>query len=969
MQKGLNSLKKNFPGLLVLGVALLVYAKTVAPTVSFWDSGEFIASGAMLQIPHPPGAPVYLILARIFSLLAPDSTSVAFFVNLLSVVASAFAVFFVYKILVLFFQMVRDHNEQKPYWIEEFAAVTGALLFAFTDTFWFSAVEAEVYALSLFFSAITLWVFLKWYVCEDAAPRLFYLGVFLLGLSIGVHLLNLLMTPVFVLLFFWKQYGYSLKVTLKGLFLGFVALGILFLGLVSNGLWPAMKMEILLVNHWGWPQHSGLVMWLVLIIFALVAGLIITHKKHPVVHLCTLVVALLFMGWTSYLMVPVRAAANPYINMNTPDNVFAMHDYINRTQYGSRPLISGPHAWAQTENWEVAHRYVFDESQSKYESVPAGSVLEFREDDYVFFPRMYSRQSHHIEGYEWWSGFDGEMDDPELAHQLDFFLKYQLGHSYFRYFLWNFAGRQNDEQGHGDIVSGNWATGIDFIDGQLLGNRDHLHSGEVYSAAANHYFGLPLILIFIGLFFLFSVGHGRLRVLILLGTIFLISGPLLVLYLNQPPYEPRERDYVYVASFMALAMFAAMGLYSLLKTIYRFSQSALTAGLSGFLLFLAGPGLLFSVNLNDHDRSDRYLAHDLAASQLRSCPANSILFTYGDNDTYPLWYLQQIENVRPDVRLVNIGLLHTSWYQEYLRQNHNGNYPLEMTLPKSFYRDNVAELFPVSSIHSAPEAANAVLKKLSAGLSASNGEPDINNRLHPVWELSLPEGKFLQVNLQRQYLSMGNLALMDVVASNADKRPVCFTRNMELQSLGGLKEHLRDFGLVWKLSAMEYSELELQQTLNNRYVVFTDSISIGRNETWYDNTCRQALSTSGYRTTSLELVRDLLARGDKDRARKVLVKSMREWPFSPMQKQERMLETARLMQLSGDVTGASRLVDNMVYVNLLDLYNLYYSGFDLEYLKRRYCRFFNDLYDLAQQLEMEERAVELEMELQMICSF
>jgi hypothetical protein len=969
MQKGLIFLKKNFPGLLVLGAALLVYGKTVAPTVSFWDSGEFIASGALLQVPHPPGAPVYLLLARVFSLLAPDVTHVAFFVNLLSAVASAFAVFFIYKILVLFFRLLRDENKQKPIWIGPFAAVTGALLFAFTDTFCFSAVEAEVYALSLFFSAITLWVFLKWYMLEQASPRLFYLGVFLLGLSIGVHLLNLLMTPVFVLLFFWKQFGHNVKITIKGLIWGFGVLGGLFFGLVSYGLWPAMKLEILLVNHWGWPQHAGLVMWLALMVTGLVVGLVITYRRNPAVHFGFMIVSLVFVGWTSYLMVPVRASANPYINMNAPDNVFAMHDYINRTQYGSRPLVMGPHAWAQAGDWNVAHRYDFNESRSKYELIPSGSVLEFGEDDYVFFPRMYSRQSHHVEGYEWWSGLEGEMDAPEFSHQLDFFLKYQVGHGYLRYLMWNFAGRQNDEQGHGDIISGNWATGIGFIDEHLLGSREHLHSGEVYNAAANHYYGLPLIFVFVGLFFLISAGRGRMRVFVLLGTIFLITGPLLVLYLNQPPYEPRERDYVYVASFMALAMFAAIGIYSILKAIYRLSESSLTAGLSGLLLFLAGPGLLFSVNLNDHDRSERYLARDLAASQLRSCPANSILFTYGDNDTYPLWYVQQIEKVRPDVRLVNLGLLHTNWYQSYIRQAYEGNPGLKMTLPKAFYRNNAVEFFPVSSIYSAPEAGNVVLEKMAVGVPDAQKDKLFDTRIHPEWNISLPGGKSLQMNLQRQYLSMGNLALLDIVATNGGKRHVCFTRNVELHSLGALENHLQGFGLNWKLSAHSSVESESPETLNVKYAIFIDSISVGRNETWYDNTCRQALATSGYRTTALELARELLARGDKERARNVMRKSIKGWPFSPMQNQARILETARLMQMSEDSAGASQLVDNLVYVNLLDLYNFYYSGFDLEYLKRRYCQFFTDLHTLAQQLEMNERAIEIEMELQMICSF
>lgn len=968
MHKGLNYLKKNFPGLLILGISLLVYGKTVAPTVSFWDSGEFIASASMLQVPHPPGAPVYLMLARMFTIFAPVSADIAFFVNHLSVVASGFTVFFIFRILQLLFRMVRTQDRPTPWWVELVAAGSGALLFAFTDTFWYSAVEAEVYALSLFFSAITLWSFLRWYLSGVESPRWFYLGVFLLGLSIGVHLLNLLMTPVFVLLFFWKKFGSGVRSTLLGLLWGIVTLGTLFFGLVSYGLWPAMKLELLLVNKWGLFQHSGVLVWLILLAGGIIFGMYFSFRRFPKAHFGFTIAGLLLFGWFSYLMVPVRASANPDINMNAPDNVFAMHDYINRTQYGSRPLVFGAHASAEVEDWRTVNRYIFNKEQGRYEAIPIGTVFSYHQDDYVFFPRMYSRQNHHSEGYEWWSGIDGDMAPPQLAHQVDFFLKYQMGHSFLRYVMWNFVGRQNDEQGHGDIVSGNWASGIDFIDEYMLGSREYLHSGEAYSAAANHYYGLPLIFVLLGLFFLFAKGPGRKEVLVVLGTVFLMTGPLLVLYLNQPPYEPRERDYVYVASFMALALFGGIGFYNLLRTILDFSGSVLTTTLSGLLLFLAGPGLLFSVNLNDHDRSARSLARDLAASQLRSCPPGSILFTYGDNDTYPLWYVQQSENVRPDVRIVNLGLLHTTWYQQYLRSVQKGNEPLKMTLPEDFYRNNAVDFFPVSSIYSAPEAASDILGKLFAGVQAGE-KKNGNQRIHPEWELILADGEKLRLGLEQSYLSIGDLALLDVVAGNAVQRPVCFTRNVDVASLGSFKNHLQPFGLTLRLVSGTLSDEEVQAHLEARWALFSDSISLGKNETWYDNTCRQALSTSGYRDAALELAGELLAAGDEERAGEVLRKSLMEWPFSPMQDQAKMLETAELLQQAGEREQALRLVNDLVYVNLADLYYFYYSGFDLQYLNQRYCDFFKDLHQLAKQLNMDQQTIELEMELQRICTF
>ncbi|WP_234408566.1 hypothetical protein [Marinilabilia salmonicolor] len=560
------------------------------------------------------------------------------------------------------------------------------------------------------------------------------------------------------------------------------------------------------------------------------------------------------------------------------------------------------------------------------------------------------------------------MDAPGLAHQVDFFLKYQMGHSFLRYVMWNFVGRQNDEQGHGDIVSGNWASGIDFIDGHMLGSREYFHSGEAYSAAANHYYGLPLVFVLLGFFFLLAKGPGRKQVLVVLGTVFLMTGPLLVLYLNQPPYEPRERDYVYVASFMALALFGGIGFYNLLRTILHFSASVLTTALSGLLLFLAGPGLLFSVNLNDHDRSERYLARDLAAAQLRSCPPGSILFTYGDNDTYPLWYVQQSEDVRPDVRIVNLGLLHATWYQQYLRRAQKGNGALEMTLPEDFYRNNAVEFFPVSSIYSAPGGAVEILEKLSAW-TKSGVEESRNDRIHPEWEMMLSDGEKLEFTLERSYLSIGDLTLLDVVAGNAAQRPVCFTRNVDVASLGSFKNHLQPFGLTLRLVSGTLSDEEVPAHLEARWALFSDSISLGKNETWYDNTCRQALSTSEYRDAALELARELLAAGDKERAGEVLRKSLQEWPFSPMQDQAKMLEMAQLLQLTGKRDQASGLVNDLVYVNLSDLYCFYYSGFDLQYLNQRYCDFFKDLHHLSKQLNMDQQAIELEMELQRICSF
>ncbi|PWE00424.1 glycosyltransferase family 117 protein [Marinilabilia rubra] len=963
-------LKKNLSGLLVFFFSLAIYAITMSPTTNFWDSGEFIASANGLQVPHPPGAPLYLLLARVLASFAPTPVLVAPFVNFLSVVASAFAVFFIYKILLILISLSDAREGGQHYCIGQIAASGGALLFAFTDSFWYSAVEAEVYALSLFFSVLTLWVFLLWYTRENNESRLFFLGVYFLGLSIAVHLLNLLLVPVFVLIFFWKKSGHLPIITVKALLVGVLLLGLLFFGFVTYGLWPAMKLELFLVNGVGMPQHSGLWLWVIILMGIHVAGIHFTFRKQQVLHLIFVTSALIFMGWFSYALVPVRASAGPAINMNDPDNVFSLNNYINRTQYGSRPLLYGPHAGATVKNWEEYQAFYFDEKDRKYQKKPAGARLNFKADDYVWFPRMYSRQAYHLEGYEWWTGLNAKEKEPSFAHQLDFFLKYQMGHNFLRYLMWNLVGRQNDHQGHGDILSGNWASGIDFIDRYFLGNREYLSSQDQYSPAANFYFGIPLLLVLLGGVFLLRSGNGkRMNVLTLLILMFVMMGPAIVLYLNQPPYEPRERDYVFVGAFMTMSLFAGMGIYGILKKVLQFSGSLLTLSLSGLLLIMAGPGLMFSVNLNDHDRSERYLARDLAASQLRSCPPNAILFTYGDNDTYPLWYAQQVEKVRPDVHLVNIGLLGTDWYVEQMTNETSGGSNLQLTLPISFYRQHALEFFRVSRMHSSGLAGKKILSELASS-ETERKEPDgfFGHDLNPIWTLRTQQGKTLQWNVQANFLSSGTLALMDFIFTNASVHPVCFTRNVEYSSLYGLENRFVSHGLIWKLGGEENSQ-KGRNSVMKELALFSDSIQISREDTWYDYSCRQALSLSGYRQMSLDLARDLLEYGEEKKASEVLRKSLDEWPYSPYQEQAGMLDAARLLMLSGEREQAEQLVRNISYINLQDVYFYFYSGFDTEHIRRKYCGFFKELKSLAKELELKDVTIEIDMELHSMCDF
>ena len=962
-------MRRYFPGLLVLVISFLVYFFTVSPTVSFWDCGEFIASAYRLQVPHPPGAPIYLLLARFFSMWWSDTSMVALSINFLSVLVSAFSVFFLYKILSLLLGVLRAEGSQKRSFFVEVASVAGALMFAFTDSMWYSAVESEVYALSLFFSMITMWLFLSWYLSEKDSTRLFFLGVYLLGLSIGVHLLNLLLVPVFVMLFVWKVRGHTVRNTIQGFMWGLVLLAILYWGLIVNGLVPAMFLERWLVNNMGFPKHAGLIVFMVVLVVIFVMGMILTYRKRSVFHFAFFVSTLILMGWFSYALVPIRADAGCPINMNNPDNVFSLNEYINRTQYGNRPLLYGPHAGAKVIEWKPQKRVVYDKKIKRYKEVVSDMKLSFSPDDMVWFPRIYSRLPQHIEGYQWWLGESPEDENPGLFSQVSFFLRYQMGFSFFRYIMWNFSGRQNDSQGHGDVLSGNWVTGIGPIDGYRLGSRQYPLAEDVYSSSANHYFGIPLFLALVGLLFLLREGRGRKRILILFGAIFVMTGPAVVFYLNQPPFEPRERDYVYIATYMSIAAMGGVGIFALLKGIYRISSSKVNVVLSSLLLLLAGPGLLFSVNLNDHNRSSRYLALDLAVSQLRSCPSRAILFTYGDNDTYPLWYAQQVEKIRTDVRIVNLGLLNTPWYLKQIKEASEGSEGLAMTLPVEFYLNHQLDYIGVSQSELSPVEGIQAITQLKENFSClAEKDQLLGEELPPLWELRFPDGDVLLWRLSPGYLSTGRLALFDIIATNLGSRAICFTRNVDRRNLQGLDHHFISRGLIWQVGKTE-AEQSVQDVLDD-YSLFMDSISIGRSsDTWWDNACRQALEAAGYRAAVIDLSHRLLKSGCHAQAARLLKKSVEEYPYSPYMEQSPMVEMARLFVQCNERDEAEKLIRDMTYVNFQDVYYFVYSGFDQRYVKQRYCELFGQLRALSKDLDLTDLLARIDSELHHLCEF
>lgn len=702
-------------GWFVFLVSAVVYMMTAERTTSFWDCGEYIATAYKLQVGHPPGAPFFQLIGRFFSLFAMgDSSLVALMVNYMSALASAFTILFLFwSITYLAKKMIIKGNETitnaKMYAILG-SGLVGALAYTFSDSFWFSAVEGEVYAMSSFFTAIVFWAMLRWDAVADEKHSLKWLILisFLVGLSIGVHLLNLLAIPAITLIYYFRKYETTWKGIVAALLIGIGVLAVILMGLVP--LIPSLAglFERIFVNGFGLPFNTGTIIYFILIIGGIVLGVRYTHRKGKVIlNTVILSVAVLMIGYSAFFILVIRSNANTPIDENNPENAISLLAYLNREQYGTWPILSGHYYNAPVVDMkdgrpvytkkyivyedrkeeasffekEDARKYVEENGgkiKGRYVITDArvGNIPVYDDRFKTIFPRMWSQQrSHHATAYQEWSHKNkgervqvgGSQEKPEFTYvptmgeNVHFFIKYQLGHMYFRYFMWNFAGRQNDIQGHGGPINGNWISGIKAIDKALLGPQDNLPDNLTNNKATNKFYLLPLILGIIGLVFHTS---GNYKDSIVVMALFLFTGIAIVVYLNQYPYQPRERDYSYAASFYAFAIWIGLGIIGVLQWIDKhFKQKYLPIIVSVVMLLLV-PGIMAKEGWDDHDRSNKTLALDVAKNYLNACKKYGVVFTNGDNDTFPLWYAQEVEGVRTDVKVVNLSLFNTDWYVE-----------------------------------------------------------------------------------------------------------------------------------------------------------------------------------------------------------------------------------------------------------------------------------------------------------------
>ena len=963
----------------VFSVALLTFGFTVEPTASFWDAGEYIATAAKLQVGHPPGAPLFQMMGAFFALFSSSPENIALMVNYMSVFSSAFAVLFLFWTLTLLmkklpnFQSLESTLDRLTFFG---SASIGALAFCFSDSFWFNAVEAEVYAMATFILSLLFWLGLRWEqdMNTSRGDRWLLLISFIIGLSFGVHFMGLLTIPAIGMIYYFKN---TPKVTVKSFLLAnLISVAILlfiFKLLLPTTLAFFGKSEVFFVNKMGLPFNSGtLIAGLCFVLFFYYTLRLTRRQKWINVNTGILCVLFVLVGFSSWLMIPIRANANTVINENSPSDARSLLAYYNLEQYPETHLFYGPLFSDMYAGQDETEPYVDD--KPKYErDYKTGkyfivnhwerSKINSNSNHRGFLPRLWS--SEHSGNYMNFTGplefsiipeyrnnemlrsrvdefredvLDGvvtgddyhkffrtlspylEIKKPSFWSSLQFLFQYQIGYMYWRYFMWNFTGRQNDIAGTYDILKGNWISGIPFIDNLRLGNQSEISEDAKNNKARNTYFFLPFLLGLMGLIFVYEQDPKRFWVLLLF---FLFTGLALKIYLNERPFEPRERDYALVGSFYVFTLWIGMGAYALAHKAKNFVKSKAVATLMVGLCFLAVPLLMAFQNWDDHDRSDRYTAQSMAKSYLESIQKDvgAMIFTIGDNDTFALWYAQEIEGYRTDVKTINTSLLATDWYIDQLKRKtyESDAIPSQMTHPRYAYgiRDYikheslldsvrwdikdfmnwVASDHPRTKYKSLLEQAGDDPRRLPKNTQEMVFYPTNKIRVNVNKENVLKSGvvkpedqaliePYIDIDLPDGGMTKNQIMMLDILANNDWKRPIYFTGGSYAESeYIWMKEYLQLEGLVYKLVP-----IKTPLNTNNPYIMgrldadlmydIVMNWSWGNSESpdiYHDVETRK--NSISFRSNMARLAEKLLEEGKKEKAKIILDLAMEKMPL------------------------------------------------------------------------------------------
>ncbi len=968
-QKRFNFIN-NILGWVVFGVAAFTYLSTIEPTVSLWDCGEFIAGSYKLEVVHPPGAPFFLMLHRLISMLAPEPRLVPVFINGASGIWSAGAVLFLFWSISLLARKIFIKDEQQINFWQAIAiwgaAATGALAFTFSDTFWFSAVEGEVYALSAFFLSLVFWLLFKWERRAEQPDNLKWIILifYLMGLSIGVHLLSLLVSPVLAFVYYFRKKD---KVDLKGVFISFTA-GMLILGFIMVVIikWiPAIagKFEILFVNNLGLPYWSGVIFTLLLLFGGLAYGIYRTHIQNKVLwNVIFISIFMVSTGYASYTMVAIRSNADPPIDYSNPDNIFNMIGYINREQYGERPILYGPQFTSEMSGMKNG-RKLYIKKNGKYKFIGYKLKPDYDASQKMFFPRMSDTRADRADAYRTWSGMRKNQKKPTFAQNLRFFIRYQLGHMYWRYFAWNFIGRQNDEQGHGKAVEGgflhgNWLSGIKFIDEMRLGSQDNLPYEQRINKAYNRMYFLPFLLGLIGMFFHFRKdSKNAISVL----AFFLITGVLLVVYQNSPPFEPRERDYTLVGSFMAYSIWIGFGVLGIIHFLMeKIKAKPQIATVIAILVGIgAGPVLMASQEWDDHSRAHRFTSRDFGVNYLESCAPNAILFTNGDNDTYPLWYAQEVEGIRTDIRVVNLQLLMTDWYVEQLKGKRNDSEPFKFSFKQEQIVEGVRDYvvyYNNPALRIDPKRyynINEILRFIASDNDQTKVSTYSGTKLdyYPTPRIYIPVDKeaviknkvvreelyprivdSIKFSIGRRNILKNSLMVLDLIANNKDwSRPVYFAITSGSDTYLGLQNYFQQEGMAYRLVPVKATKEERNNNPAAEGRVDTKIMfdNVMNKFQWGNLTDPRVYIGSvtrrhcySYRAVFTTLAEALVREGDNEKAIQVLDKCLEVLPENQVPYNINTVQLAELYFLAGATDKGEKLSRRLleIFTENLDYY-------------------------------------------------
>ncbi len=1005
----------NIVGWCVFMIATIVYFLTLETTVSWWDCGEYISTAYKLQVGHPPGAPLFQMLGRFFSLFAfGDVTKVALMINAMSALCSSFTILFLFWTITLLAKKLWMKDGEDSPSANKFnvlaAGVIGALAYTFSDTFWFSAVESEVYAMSSLFTAITFWAILKWEEVADEPTnyRWIIFIAYLIGLSIGVHLLNLLCIPAVVYIVYFKKYK---KVTTKGFIVAGI-ISVVLVGFIQVILIPAIvsicgKFELFFVNSLGAPFNLGTIVYFILLVALIVAGIYFTNKyKKVILNTAVLCFMFILIGYSSFFMLVIRANANTPINENEPSEAVSMLSYLKREQYGSWPLLYGPYYMAKPYDANSSSPiYVRDEAKGKYVITDKREGTDPIYDDNVMtlFPRMWNgTKPSYISTYNQYidkskmvpvtmKKSDGTKETvlrPTFAQNLKFFIGYQCNHMYWRYFMWNFVGRQNDIQGHGEIENGNWLSGIGFIDNARLGNQDNLPKSMSNSGHTEFYF-LPLILGLIGLFYHIKRDMKNSWVVFLL---FFMTGLAIVIYLNQTPYQPRERDYAYAGSFYAFCIWIGFGLLGVVEMLQKFMKNKMAVAVVAFVLCLSVPTVMAASGWEGHNRAEKTSALDWGKNYLKNLPENAVIFTRGDNDTFPLWYVQEVEGYRTDVRVCNYMLSSGYWYVHQMGRKQYESERLPLSLTPEQYDNGVNEPVFIQEVFEGPvELKDAIefIKSDNVKTKVSLMSGDKANYL-PARNLKITVDKEAVVrngivpeSMKDQivdeivwripesvnYLYKNDLMLLDFMATNDWTRAVYFTSLSDIKNVLGIDKYLHQEGLSHRfipvLAADYYKDAGGVYVEGSYELLMADDISWGnlnKEGVAVDPESRRNLLF--VKQAYMRLAQSLLNRGQNDSAVAVLDRCLEFFPDEKVPYDFYMLAYPEIYYKAGAVEKGDELIDviinncldNLRYFNELnDRFIPYYAETVRENLAM-----INEMSNIASRNSRHELKMELE---------